>query len=143
MWASSRGLNQRQNNNRDSQPWLQKKLVNTPELTLKKAILICEHEELNFTRLKDMSLEDKSSAVVHAVSDHKTKKHGQVYRGQGRVGFRGHRRGGNMGNTQQEFLPQAKCTKCGYLHDSRPCLIKGQMCRRCHDRDHFQKCCKV
>jgi len=96
-------------------------LLKETDLTLERAIKICQASECALAQLKSFSDEKETaevdavrSATERAMSKKKKNKPSQESRG---------------------------CGKCGNKHAPRKCPAFGKDCRNCGGKNHFAKCC--
>jgi len=110
---------------------LKERLLRESDLTLKKAIEICQAAETAKTQMKTLQNEDKDATVVGAV------KRGMEQRS------RNSKPSSMSANKPQD--PQSNrqcCQNCGRIHEWRNCPAYGKVCHKCHKKNHFEKMCR-
>ncbi|KAJ8341966.1 hypothetical protein SKAU_G00129500 [Synaphobranchus kaupii] len=100
-------------------------LLKETDLTLDKAIKICQASECAKAQIKTFS-QDSESAEVNAV------KH---------VGKRAPSKRKEQKPTQSTAHDSKGCERCGNRHMPKQCPAFGKDCRKCGGRNHFAKCC--
>lgn len=109
---------------------MRKILLRDSELTLAKAIELCQIHELTDLHTKTLAT-PKSNTNVDSVY-HKTKT---------KI-TQGFKQRSNSDRTSSQII---NCNSCGGKHEAKKekCLAYGQQCHKCKKWNHFKKCCKT
>ncbi|KAJ8385630.1 hypothetical protein AAFF_G00184270 [Aldrovandia affinis] len=97
-------------------------LLKEPDLSLDKAIRICQASESAKVQLKSFDT-DSGSAAVDAVQ--------RRAKGASRMNSKG------KAHTPDE----SNCDKCGGKHAPRSCPAYGRDCNKCGRKNHYARCC--
>ena len=108
-------------------------LLREEELTLQKAIEICEIHEISDQRAKMLS----SNSVDVAAVSHNSKK---SYRAN-QHGSRSYQNPQKPQPTLLSKVPAGHCYNCGRQHDKGDCPAFGKRCNRCSKMNHFSNVC--
>ena len=101
------------------------------EMTLEKAINICQTEETTKMQMKEMSSEKEMGGIT---KNQKRKKALNKKRGSDN-----RQKKKNKGSTQS--MDGKECKFCGQIHKPRGCPAYGQECHKCKKKNHWASCC--
>lgn len=107
---------------------LREKLLEETDLTLEKAIQICQARELTQTRIKSMDGDVGQSKSGEAASD------------VDRVAIVRHKV--STKQRQRDIKQNQACVRCGGKHMPRQCPAYGKECHACGMKNHFSRVCR-
>ena len=127
---------------------LREKLQLQHDLTLDKALKLARQYE----QIKNQSKQDKeSTGTADETKFRHSLFHSQGSRGRGYNRRQGQqprpRRGSSSrppGGGRRDENESGQCGKCGYKHQAKDrCPALGQICRKCHKKNHFKRMCRT
>lgn len=114
---------------------MRKQLLRDSDLTLSKAIEMCQIYEQTDQHTKALSTPKQTAAKVDSLNHKIRKRQPQKFKTKS---------GTERSATQSEAQSITNCKNCGGSHEAKrdKCPAYGQQCHKCKKRNHFQKCCR-
>ena len=106
---------------------LREQLLRESELTLDKAVQMCQVHEISQSHMKVVKEDTNSKNEVHAFNKQ-------------RQSYKSHKQQNRSNSSNKSYIKD--CWNCGSSHNKNACPAFGKMCGACNKPNHFQSVCR-